>query len=362
MIQPKYSPKEALKQMKLLMKYDTSKTLNENKKVIKESQDKAQRALLAKCDSNNDTLLDKSVLFMSNEKHIDNAGLFNSAFASAFGTNNDKWRQALKDMGDNGGFGDLCAIREKYKDQAGETLEDGIDADIDFDTEYAEFITAFQKMMERTKNIGLKTKDATSQNIDAWETKFPCVFMSNSNVDKKVPKDDNNYPYILIRGKSGTQFKLFFDGRVKTMDDKQTGKRLSCSGDVVIVENVKKKTLLEQFDDSNLIGGGNNPTPKPEDDCKTNPNQEKCKKKQPFVWNENCKIYKIGCKSDVIAKVQGCVGGLTPDGKFGKKTSAKLKELNYDTFTDADVDKICKTQPIEDTDSVEIEDKDPNKI
>lgn len=36
MIQPKYSPKEALEKMKLLMKYDTSKTLNENVEVIKE--------------------------------------------------------------------------------------------------------------------------------------------------------------------------------------------------------------------------------------------------------------------------------------------------------------------------------------
>jgi hypothetical protein len=81
----------------------------------------------------------------------------------------------------------------------------------------------------------------------------------------------------------------------------------------------------------------------------------------PFVWDENCTIYKIGCKSDVIAKVQGCVGGLTTDGMFGKKTSIKLKELGYNTFTDADVDKICKTQPVVDPDSEDIEEKDPNQ-
>ena len=36
MVQPKYSPEEALEKMKLMMKYDLSKTLNENREVIKE--------------------------------------------------------------------------------------------------------------------------------------------------------------------------------------------------------------------------------------------------------------------------------------------------------------------------------------
>jgi len=34
MIQPKYSPKEALEKIKLMMKYDSSKTLNENREII----------------------------------------------------------------------------------------------------------------------------------------------------------------------------------------------------------------------------------------------------------------------------------------------------------------------------------------
>ena len=248
--------KEALKRSLLLMSYDTSKTLTENtsttKKILKEDQDTAQRNLLAKCDSS-DASLDKATLFMTNNEHIDSAGLFNAAFASALGTDNEKWRQALKLMGDKGGFGDLCIIREKYKEQAGESLEDGIDADIDFDSEYAEFITAFQKMIERTKNTGLKTKEAGSQNIDAWETKYPCVFMSLANTDKKINKDVNNYTYIIIKGNSGSQYKLFFDGRIKTMDEKATGKRLTCAGEKIqLVENKLKKNVLEQFDDSSL--------------------------------------------------------------------------------------------------------------
>lgn len=39
MVQPKYSPEEALERVKLMMKYDISKTLNENKRVVSEQSE-----------------------------------------------------------------------------------------------------------------------------------------------------------------------------------------------------------------------------------------------------------------------------------------------------------------------------------
>jgi len=45
MIQPNYSPKEALEKMKLLMKYDTSKTLNENVETIREQNTAGNTAI-----------------------------------------------------------------------------------------------------------------------------------------------------------------------------------------------------------------------------------------------------------------------------------------------------------------------------
>ena len=39
MVQPKYSPQEALEKMKLMMKYDSSKTLNENRQIISEQDE-----------------------------------------------------------------------------------------------------------------------------------------------------------------------------------------------------------------------------------------------------------------------------------------------------------------------------------
>ena len=52
--------------------------------------------------------------------------------------------------------------------------------------------------------------------------------------------------------------------------------------------------------------------------------------------------YSFGCKSDVIAKVQACIG-TTAEGKFGPKTKAALTAKGFSSFTDADVEKICKT-------------------
>ena len=72
--------------------------------------------------------------------------------------------------------------------------------------------------------------------------------------------------------------------------------------------------------------------------------------------------YSYGCKSPVIAKVQGCLGGLVQDGKFGPKTQAALKAKGFDSFSDADVDKICGIDSIEDTDVQDVEGTKPNQI
>jgi hypothetical protein len=54
--------------------------------------------------------------------------------------------------------------------------------------------------------------------------------------------------------------------------------------------------------------------------------------------------YTQGCKSEAIRKVQGCLGGLTADGKFGPKTQSALEAKGLTNgFTDKDVDKICNT-------------------
>ena len=144
------------------------------------------------------------------------------------------------------------------------------------------------------------------------------------------------------------QFHILQNGRIYTSDThKYTGKKVQCSGTKVSVvgESIKKKSIFEQADLGNIDlsaqdgfdlgggdgGGGSTPTPSP--DPSPRPSYESCSG-----------VYRKGCKSDVIAKVQGCLGGLSQDGKFGPKTESKLNEkfpeLNG-VFRDSEVDKIC---------------------
>ena len=53
--------------------------------------------------------------------------------------------------------------------------------------------------------------------------------------------------------------------------------------------------------------------------------------------------YKYLCMADAIKTVQACLG-LKADGKWGDKTQAKLKSIGYTSFTDADISKICKKE------------------
>jgi hypothetical protein len=52
--------------------------------------------------------------------------------------------------------------------------------------------------------------------------------------------------------------------------------------------------------------------------------------------------YSYHCKSKAIATVQDCLGGLVIDGKFGPKTRAALEKIGFTSFTDEDVDEICR--------------------
>jgi hypothetical protein len=73
--------------------------------------------------------------------------------------------------------------------------------------------------------------------------------------------------------------------------------------------------------------------------------------------------YSLGCKADAIAKVQGCLG-LVADGKFGPKTQAALTAKGFTSFTDAEVDKICgkTTTPEVDSDFEDVDGDDANDL
>ncbi len=358
MIQPKYSPEEALKRAKLMMGYDSSKTLSENEKFLK--------PLIKEDSADTDTenavvkILQGCTALPVSEGSLDAASIA-AAFNQSFnyqtlgflgGTDDSLWREQATLM-KKGNYDDLCNVKKEFEDAGygdfGTKLVDELD-----DEELAELMKTFSSMKYRSDKEGKLSLEKTEQKKINWfKNTIPCIFQSNGNVYQNVNKDINNYVYILIKGTSGNQYQVFADGRVKKSDGTATGKKVNCQGSKVtfIEESVQKKKLSEQIDDSSLTGGST-PNPNP------NPN--------PIVkpsYTDCTGTYKKGCKTDpsgVIGKVQGCLNddktlNLNPklviDGKFGNNTKAALVQKGFSTFTDADVTKICSTTPKDEFDT-----------
>jgi hypothetical protein len=275
MVQPKYSPEEALQKIKLMMEYDSSKTLDENKKVISEQKTQtneiAPAALIpalagtkaatwaglgavsapwaapaiagagllywlydsvnnglptaAKVQSFFNSCSSQKVKPTTSDSEIVSAVESINTAIEGFGTDEDAIKSAISSMKN---VGDLCALKTKYDSRFGDLYED-LDGDI----------------------------DGTDWKTYVWAPMQTIIEKSISEVD---PEGE---------GKKGG------------------GKR---------------------------TGGGYKP-------CSG--------------------TYSKGCKSDTIAKVQGCLG-LVTDGKFGPKTQAALSGKGFTTFTDSDVTKICE--------------------
>jgi hypothetical protein len=270
MIQPQYSPQEALEKMKLMMKYDTSKTLNENVETIKPinealpaipvmaywiggsiaaatglgtwlydvqrggSPSSKVQSFFQGCSSMDKNL--KPTLSKSEHRAAADA-IFNALEGG--GTDEDAIKSALASMET---VADLCAMHKYYNRTYGDLYED-IDGDIDGSD---------------------------------WMT----------------------YVWSPISG---------------IVDDAEEDL------EKVKEEEGKKKDDGKKTDDGKKKTGGGGTGYKP---CSG--------------------TYSFGCKSDVIAKVQACIGTVA-DGKFGPKTKAALTSKGFSTFTDADVEKICTT-------------------
>jgi hypothetical protein len=285
MVQPKYSPEEALQRIKLMMEYDTSKTLDENKETINEiapllgvipmalpwligygtaaaagigtwiynvqgggdAFSKAQ-TFFAGCSS-----LDKNLKpLQSKGDHREAADSIYNAI-EGIGTDENAIKGAISSMES---VADLCAMYKYYNKTYGD-LYDDLDGDLDGES--------FRRYV--------------------WSAIAPIVDDAEENLEQAKKEEGG--------GNSGG------------------GKR---------------------------TGGGYKP-------CSG--------------------TYSKGCKSDTIAKVQGCLG-LVTDGKFGPKTQAALSGKGFTTFTDADVTKICEktnvVTPPKDEFTTQVDGENPEDI
>jgi hypothetical protein len=304
MVQPKYSPEEALKRIKLMMEYDSSKTLTENKETISEQYTPGYLGTAtgigavagAGIAAGGASALGSAAA---------GAALGTAAFpvvGTAIGAVVGLGLGALTQWGVN-----KDSNSEGFKKLMGVCKAPGAD-----------------KLVKKLSNgdirsIAYAIKDSKGNWNDDEDTiaaelgKIPTI-ADLCAVDKKVP---------------GGLFE-FLDGVTDSPDEWERFTRpiegMIEDTQVVLTPEEQKKAGLDKV----VTGSGKS---------RANTGGYNGGGYLPCTGT-----YKYKCKSNAIAKVQGCLG-LVADGKFGPKTKAALAEKGYSTFVDSDVDKICNKQP-----------------
>jgi hypothetical protein len=383
MVQPKYSPKEALNKIKLMMSYDSSKTLTENVGIVKnkvqinEAAPVILAALVAAGFSlpswtNSSTKQKLNTLTQGCDKtdnksvalkretlsSVDQAKLA-SQFKKSFdwtvfglgiggGTELTILRKALSDLETKGNYGDFCKVRELM---GGSEFDQEIISELN-NQEIGEVISVIQLLLTKSAKGNIKTRDAETANVNWWIESYPCLEVTDSFADPiSVETDRYGNSFVSVNFKIKGQVKAFHllnNGRIYTADThKYTGKRVVCSGTrvSVIAESLKKKSIYEQADLGNINLSDNGTTDLEQNKPNPNPNPIKPPKTNRY---RDCGQgpFKKGCRTTpegYVGQVQGCLGGLVQDGKFWEKTEARLMEKTGRTeFTISDIAKICE--------------------
>ena len=414
MIQPKYSPEEALQRMKLMMEYDSSKTYTENKVIVEnkillneiepltvgilvasglaalgigagvsnmssgDSETKV-RELAGGCDKSGADAQKLKRETMDTQTQTKIAGLFRKAFDYTLfgmgvgqGTDEAVIEAALAELEKNGNYGDFCKVREIMgKSKFENELIDELNT-----AELGQVANSIQVLLAKSVKGNLKVRDAETANEQWWLNTFPCLEVSDSfesPMSVNTDKYGNTYVVVNFKVKGAIkQFHILQNGRVYTADThKYTGKKVECSGTktTVVGESVKKKTVSEQADLGNVDLVDRDSVTVPDNNNNSNSNNNS--RPSAPSYKDCVGTYQKGCKSDVIEKVQGCLNDdkklnldpkLVIDGKFGSKTKDALVQKGFSTFTDSDVEKICKKQLPDDEYVISADDEDTDDI
>jgi hypothetical protein len=413
MIQPKYSPEEALQRMKLMMEYDSSKTYTENKVIVENKQpineiaplvawgiaaglaalgiggassnwssedaETKVRELAGGCDKSGADAQKLKRETMDTQTQTKIAGLFRKAFDYTLfgmgvgaGTDEAVVEAALAELEKNGNYGDFCKVREIMgKSKFENELIDELNT-----AELGQVANSIQVLLAKSVKGNLKVRDAETANEQWWLNTFPCLEVSDSFESPMTVNTDkygNTYVVVNFKVKGAIkQFHILQNGRIYTADThKYTGKKVECSGTktTVVGESVKKKTVSEQADLGNVDLVDRDSVTVPDNNNNSNSNNNS--RPSAPSYKDCVGTYQKGCKSDVIEKVQGCLNDdkklnldpkLVIDGKFGSKTKDALVQKGFSTFTDSDVEKICKKQLPDDEYVISADDEDTDDI
>ena len=299
MVQPKYNPEETLQRIKLMMEYDSSKTLDENKKVISEQKNQINEAPLPPAAAGLSSFIPgglgaaKAAAVAAAPWVLPAVAVSGLAYWLYDSVNNGMPTAAKVES-----FFNSCSSQSKKLKQVASEAEiisaaESINTAIEgLQTDEDAIKSAFESMKNVADLCALKTK---------YDSRFGSLY---EDLDGDI---------------DGTDWKKYVWAPMQTIIEKSASE--------------------------------------------INPDDDSKKRKGGTGGYKPCTgTYQKGCKSDIIAKVQGCLG-LVTDGKFGPKTQVALSGKGFTTFTDADVTKICdKNTTVVDTDIEDVDGENPNEI
>ena len=338
MIQPKYSPEEALKRIKLMMEYDTSKTYTENKQVLKEQDYLPATATAVPVGAGAGLT---AAALGAGTLAGGYAGTAAMAVGSALGATAGSGAALALGASVIGGAAALAltplVVWYMDKDEAKPKVQRII--------QYCQ--TDFDKISKVPRGISDgEVRNLSDQLYDAMKglgTDEEAVY----NAFKSL-KSASDFCALVARfnsdyGGEGDLMEWLDDDFDATSEWMQIFRPL---------RDIVEDTLLTIKDE------------KKEEEVKKD--EEKKKTETTTSWRNCQSVYQKGCKSDVIREVQSCLGGIAVDGKFGSQTERKLNEKFPElkgVFRDSDVTKICGNASDEDpyADYTSVETSDINK-
>jgi len=316
MVQPKYSPEEALQRIKLMMEYDSSKTLDENKKVISE-----QLAAPAVAGAATGAALGAgaaaSGLVAGTATGGGLAGLATSAGLATGAVGTAAATAGFAIVGGAVGLGLLPLVYWLVtKDTGMNKVKKMFEM---CSTESAKIAKLPRKLQDTDlRSISDDIEDAINYQTLGFMagTDEEKLFSAFKQLESGTASD---FCALIKYYNSHSDSGDLFDDLDSDIDAESEWKQIYRP-----IRNCVEDSLLTIKDEAPVVGGAGGGTGGGTGGYKS------------------CSgTYEKGCKSDVIAKVQGCLG-LVTDGKFGPKTQAALSGKGFTTFTDDDVTKICE--------------------
>ena len=325
MVQPKYSPQEALERIKLMMNYDSSKTLNENKETISEQlAAPAAAGAVAGAGLGAGAAATGLVSGSLTGSIASLPGLATSVGLALTPAGTVAGTAATVGFGVIGGAVGLGLLPLAYWLITKDTGANKVKKMFEMCSSEASKIAKLPRKLQDTdlRSISDDIEDAIINDSYGFRggTDEEKLFGAFKQLEGATASD---FCALVQYYNKNSDSGDLFDDLDSDIDAESEWKQIFRP-----IRNCVEDSLLTIKDETVEV------------DCTVNPNQEKCKGGKSG-YKDCSGTYSFGCKSEAIRKVQGCLGGLTTDGKFGPNTQKALKAKGFDSFTDADVDKIC---------------------